>query len=121
MIMGAKASLLTNLVRYPSPHLPRAAELGEHGQRLAEEYLKDKTKTLEDGGVPSVERIVTFGQPAESITDYARLHDVDLIIMSTRGIGATGKYAVGNIAMKVLTTAACPVFLAGIEEATGPA
>jgi len=116
---GAKVSLLTDLLRYPPPHLPRAAELDEHSRRLAEEYLQDKAKSLQEEGVPSVERIVTFGQPAESITDYARLHDVDLIVMSTHGVGATGKYAVGSIAMKVLMTAPCQVFLVRVEGGHG--
>ncbi len=45
------------------------------------------------------------------IVQYAREHDIDLVVMSTHGIGAKGGYAMGSVALKVLQTAPCPVLL----------
>lgn len=110
---GATVSLLTVILRYPLPNLPRAAELDEHSRKLAEEYLASKAGPL---GNIVAKQTVMFGEPAQCITEYAESEGVDLIAMSTHGIGATGKYALGSVAMKVLMTAPCPVLMVRIPD-----
>lgn len=50
-------------------------------------------------GLGEVDATVLFGQPAHQITEYANANGVDLITMSTHGLGATGHYALGSVAL----------------------
>lgn len=110
---GGKVSLLS-VIRRPSTHVPEVAELDEQSKERAMDYLAPKAESLKDIG--DVKTNVEIGEPAEVITEYSRSKGVDLIVMSTHGIGATGKYALGSVAMKVLMTAPCPVFMVRIDN-----
>ena len=48
-------------------------------------------------------------EPADAITSYARLHDIDLIVMGTHGRGRMAHLLLGSVAEKVARTAPCPV------------
>lgn len=51
----------------------------------------------------------TSDRPAEEIVNYAKGHDIDLIVMGTRGRGAMAQLLVGSVAEMVVRTAPCPV------------
>ena len=68
-------------------------------------------------GLP-VDRIADGGDPAMRIVDFAAKHDVDLIMMPTRGVGALRSLVVGSVTAKVLRDASCPVWTAA--PATAP-
>jgi nucleotide-binding universal stress UspA family protein len=44
-----------------------------------------------------------------TIVDYARDHDVDIIVMGTHGRGALGHLVMGSVAERVVRLAPCPV------------
>ena len=69
------------------------------------------TLTKEFAGL-EVERIVRFGDPAQSIVDFAHAHEVDLIMMPTHGYGPFRSLLLGSVAAKVLHDAHCPVWTA---------
>lgn len=76
----------------------------------AENYLKAVAERLPSG----VEvRTVTLlhERPAEGILSYAREADVDLVAMSTRGLGGWRRMFLGSVADKVLRGAEQPVLL----------
>ncbi|MSQ35700.1 MAG: universal stress protein [Dehalococcoidia bacterium] len=120
---GGKVSLL---VVVPRPHVPASTDQqhldavsrlqAERPQR-AEQYLQERVRELRARGLASVETMVRTGETADCITDVTREQGVDLIAMSTHGLGASGRYALGSVALKVLMTAPCPVFMARIQEA----
>jgi len=56
--------------------------------------------------VPIVE---THANIAHGITEYARKHAIDLIIVGTHGRGAVKHLLVGSVAERVVRTAPCPV------------
>jgi type II secretory ATPase GspE/PulE/Tfp pilus assembly ATPase PilB-like protein len=56
-----------------------------------------------------VERAVVTGAPHREICRYAKVHDIDLIVMGTHGRTGLSHVAIGSIAEKVLRTAPCPV------------
>jgi nucleotide-binding universal stress UspA family protein len=58
-----------------------------------------------------VERAVVSGAPHRVICDYAREHDIDLIVMGTHGRTGLAHMALGSVAEKVLRLAACPVLI----------
>jgi mono/diheme cytochrome c family protein len=52
---------------------------------------------------------VLFGRPASAIVEAAETNNADLIVMGTRGHGAVMHLMMGNVAERVVRTAACPV------------
>jgi nucleotide-binding universal stress UspA family protein len=44
-----------------------------------------------------------------AIIDYARDHDIDLIVMGTHGRGSLAHLVMGSVAERVVREAACPV------------
>ena len=53
--------------------------------------------------------ILRSNTPAFAIVDYARAHDIDLIVMGTHGRGAVAHLLMGSVAERVVRTAPCPV------------
>lgn len=115
---GAKISLLTVLLRPASENAPVIPKLDDQSRKFAEAHLDLTASAVRERGLADVSAVVEFGEPAERITEYARSQGADLIVMSTHGLGATGRYAIGSVALKVLMTAPCPVFMVRIEQPT---
>ncbi len=63
-----------------------------------------------------VDRVVDTGDPAFTITRFARNHDVDLIMMPTHGLGLFRTMLLGSVTSKVLHDATCPVWTAAHAE-----
>ena len=49
--------------------------------------------------------------PAHSICEYAKMHDIDLIVVGTHGRGGVAHFFFGSVAEKVLRRAVCPVLV----------
>ena len=52
-----------------------------------------------------------YGRPADEVVKYAYEHDVDLIVMGTRGIRGFKKLRLGSVSERVLKLAHCPVMV----------
>ena len=115
---GARLTLFSVVLRPDSPHTPTVPKLDEDSRKRALAYLVRKAGPLREAGLENVATEVRFGEPASLIADLAAEQGVDLIAMSTHGLGASGRYALGSIAFKVLMTAPCPVFMVRIPEMT---
>jgi nucleotide-binding universal stress UspA family protein len=55
-------------------------------------------------------QVIAEGDAADEILRYAREHQVDLIMMPTRGYGPFRVFLLGSVAQKVLREASCPVW-----------
>jgi nucleotide-binding universal stress UspA family protein len=53
--------------------------------------------------------VLRSNTPAFAIVDYARGHNIDLIVMGTHGRGAVAHLLMGSVAERVVRTAPCPV------------
>jgi nucleotide-binding universal stress UspA family protein len=53
--------------------------------------------------------ILASNTPAFALVEYARSHNVDLIVMGTHGRGAVAHLLMGSVAERVVRTAPCPV------------
>jgi len=63
-------------------------------------------------------RVLLRGDPAREIVKAARDHNVDLIVMSTHGLGAFHRFLLGSVTAKVLHESHCAVWTgAHLEEA----
>jgi nucleotide-binding universal stress UspA family protein len=79
-------------------------------------YLERAGAVLENRGLRIV--IATAeGKPAETIIDYATVHDMDLIIMATHGRSGLSRWAFGSVAEKVLRHSPVPVLIAPVAGA----
>jgi len=66
--------------------------------------------------VPDVTRVVSVGDPAFEIIQYAGKNDVGLIMMPTHGYGKFRSLLLGSTAAKVLHDAHCPVWTSAHKE-----
>ena len=78
----------------------------ERTSRRQTEELLDEEDRRE---LKAVAVTVTGNNPAAEIAEYARAHDVDLIVLGTHGRSALGHLMMGNVAERVVRTAPCPV------------
>ncbi|SFH24910.1 Nucleotide-binding universal stress protein, UspA family [Desulfotomaculum arcticum] len=56
-----------------------------------------------------VEKVTLQGDIAQSIVAYAGEHNIDLIVMGTRGLGNVKGMLLGSVSNKVIHLAHCPV------------
>lgn len=75
-------------------------------ESAAYEQLQQRLSDESPGGILAVERSEA---PADTITRYARAHNIDLIVMGTHGRGRVAHLLLGSVAEKVARTAPCPV------------
>lgn len=126
-LAAASGGQVSLLVVVPRPHATEGApehldavrRLQAERPQRAEQYLKERAADVKSRGLATVNTEVRVGETADCIADAARERGVDLIAMSTHGLGATGRYALGSVALKVLMTAPCPVLMVRIQEAWG--
>jgi nucleotide-binding universal stress UspA family protein len=57
------------------------------------------------------ELISVWGSPYLKVIEYAKDHDIDLIVMGTHGRGMIGHLLLGNVAERVVRHASCPVLV----------
>lgn len=76
--------------------------------REAADYAKSFAK---DAGVENVSAFIKAGQPARTIVAMARDKNSDLIVLGSRGMGATESYLLGSVSHKVTGLATCPVLV----------
>jgi universal stress protein A len=58
-----------------------------------------------------------IGHPADAIVDFAKNHDIDLIVMGTHGRTGLARFVMGSIAEAVVRRADCPVLTVKHPEA----
>ena len=84
---------------------PPIDPLGWHMQKQeAQKYLEEKVEQLQKDGL-EVTLVSIEGKAAESIIDYARANDVDLIALSTHGRTGLSGWNVSSVVQKVLLRA----------------
>jgi len=58
---------------------------------------------------PTTAVLSAGSSPAYGVTDYAKAHDIDLIVLGTNGRGGVTRMLLGSVAEKVVRMAPCPV------------
>ena len=76
--------------------------------REAAEYAKAKAIEL---GVENVHAYIKGGPSARTIAAFARDNDCDLIVVGSRGLGATEGYMLGSVSHKVTSITSTPVLV----------
>jgi nucleotide-binding universal stress UspA family protein len=73
-------------------------------RQMKESITADDRVTLDPVTVVRAARTAAI-----DIVEYAREHDIDLIVMGTHGRGAWGHLLMGSVAERVVRSAPCPV------------
>ncbi len=71
--------------------------------------LNDLLVDSDKSGPRTIPVVRTSSSPALEIVEYARNHDIDLIVMGTHGRGALAHLVMGSVAERVVRLAHCPV------------
>lgn len=79
-------------------------------QEAGDLALTAARKLLDLAGIPYTAEIAA-GAVAQTIVDYAREWQCDMIVMGTRGMSAVGNLLLGSVAHKVVHLADVPVTL----------
>ena len=108
------------LLRAAYTHALPAVDLAEAQVKVvaeAEEYLAKVGERLAAAGLKDIERIVWYGPAAYAIIETARLHKIDLIVMTTHGRSGLGRLIMGSVAESVLRGTTTPILLLRAAEA----
>lgn len=92
----------------------RATEPGnvEDAMRAHARDVADHAKKIAlDAGAKNVRAFIKEGQPARTIVAWAMEKDVDLIVLTSRGMGSIEGYLLGSVSSKVTALAECPVLV----------
>jgi nucleotide-binding universal stress UspA family protein len=98
----------TLATRYPENHWMREALQANY--REVQAYLDAKRTELVGQGIEA-RVLVRDGAPAEDILLVAADEQIDLIVISSHGMGSPSPWAAGSVAMKVMQYGPCPVLL----------
>ena len=80
-------------------------QIEDDARRQVNELVVDSDKS----GPPTIPAILTSSSPASAIVDYAKDHEIDVIVMGTHGRGALAHLVMGSVAERVVRLAPCPV------------
>jgi nucleotide-binding universal stress UspA family protein len=78
-------------------------------EESAREQLKAIVTDEDRSQLRAKPTIVTSISAADAIVDYARDHEIDLIVIGTHGRRALGRLLMGSVAERVVRSAPCPV------------
>ena len=89
----------------PDDMLPRLLEKAEHDLALAVPAVD--IRLIEQGLVKKIK----VGHPVASIIEYAKEHQIDLIVIGTHGRSGLSHILLGSSAEKLVRLATCPVLI----------
>jgi nucleotide-binding universal stress UspA family protein len=79
-------------------------------EQEASEHMS-KVLTADEQKKFRAELITVWGSPYVKVIEYAKEHEIDLIVMGTHGRGIIGHLLLGNVAERVIRHASCPVLV----------
>ncbi|QDY70095.1 universal stress protein [Qingshengfaniella alkalisoli] len=80
--------------------------------RSAARDVAETAKNLaKEAGVEKVRAFVKSGHASRTIVGFAKEHDIDLIVIGSRGLGSVEGYLLGSVSHKVTGLARCPVMV----------
>ncbi len=105
--------ILLNVVDIPSLWVAEGLDVMKLKNALlvkSQEYLSGVQSRLSREGL-NVRDVVMEGKTAQTIIDYSRKNDVDLLVLATHGYTGMKQLMFGSVALRVLHDAHVPVLL----------
>lgn len=96
-------------------------EVVEEATRRGEKTLATLEDRAADAGISATTQVIeTAGPVHQTIGDYARDHDVDLIVMGTHGRTGLNRLVLGSVTERTLRTSPVPVLTVHEDVALDP-
>lgn len=116
---GAEVTLLAVIPVYPDIDLEITARARESlGNKLsseAEQALAKAKTVFQAQGITPKALVISAGAIADEIVKMAEEIKMNLIVIGSRGLGATGRFSLGGTALKIISHAPCSVLVAKAE------
>lgn len=113
---GVEVTLLAVVPVYPEIDLEISARarnsLENKLNAQAEKAMAEAKKAFQTQGIKPKALIISSGAVADEIIKTAEEEKSDLIVIGSRGLGATGRFSLGGTAMKIIGQASCSVLVA---------
>jgi len=110
--------ILLSVIDIPSLYLSEGIDFNalknDHFNKY-QNYLIDLQTKLSAKGIKAKTEILE-GRAAQTIVDYAKKNDVDLIVIATHGYTGMKKLMFGSVALRVLHESPAPVLLVRPES-----
>lgn len=107
--LGARLTLLLVLEPIPMVSIGFADSFGLSHRQLGDEELEQMKRNLDAmaAGFPEerLEKVIEYGNAAETICEQAEKRGADLIVVGARGLGAVGRFLLGSVSERVVRTA----------------
>lgn len=81
----------------------------ENLESEGERIVGDTIERAKERPVPSVTGAVEQGEPAQTILDYVKVNNIDLIVMGTHGRSGIDRHLLGSVAETVVRHASASV------------
>ena len=85
-------------------------EIDQRNKIEAQQYLMTLAGRIKYGSA-AVQTMLLYGKPAESLAEYVRKNNIDLVVMSTHGRSGVSRWVWGSTADKLLRSACVPVMM----------
>ncbi len=74
-----------------------------------EQVIEGALEAADHDGVSNIKTVVKEGPPARTIVKYADGHDIDTIVLGSRGLGDIESALLGSVSHKVASLSKCTV------------
>lgn len=110
--------LLHVMARIGTSHVPEAlreydnlehVQMNEHDllASVASRIVTEAKSRARENGVDNANTVIEHGDPAREIIEYAEQHNIDLIVIGSRGLGDLKGMLLGSVSHKVAHLAEC--------------
>jgi nucleotide-binding universal stress UspA family protein len=86
-------------------------DIGEVVELLVNQILNQARTCAARAGATRIETLGGWGDPTQSIINFAREHHADAIVIGRRGRGQLSGLLLGSVSQKLVTLAPCPVIV----------
>ena len=104
-----QSSMVAAASVHPSASMVPQKEYQEALKQDADQLLKEIVNLGKNEGIKIHDQVLTGTSVKQTILDYAKDKDVDLILIGTKGMTGIKKFLVGSVANDVISHAHCPV------------